>query len=31
MTNLANLVGHISKLEEMASHVNNMTAMTVLT
>ncbi len=31
MTNLSNLVGHISKLEEMARHVNNMTAMTVLT
>lgn len=31
MTNLANPVGHISKLGEMASHVNDMTAMTVPT
>jgi hypothetical protein len=31
MTNLANLVGHISKLRDMASHVNNMTVVTVLT
>lgn len=31
MTNLANPVGHIPKLREMASHVNNMTAVTVLT
>jgi hypothetical protein len=30
MTNLASLVGHISKVREMASHVNNMTGMTVL-
>jgi hypothetical protein len=31
MTNMANPVGHISKVGDMASHVNNVTAMAVLT